>query len=69
MIVTNKITILRLVGQWSYDEPLIVVTDNDGREYVIQPAENGGLQIMACDGEPIVVAPRSSNTIEVRGAS
>jgi hypothetical protein len=69
MIVTNKVTVHRLVGQWSYDEPLIVVTDNDGREYVIQPAENGGLQIMTCDGETIVVAPRSTNTIEVRGAS
>jgi hypothetical protein len=69
MLVTNKVTVHRLVGQWVYDEPLIVVTDNDGREYVIQPAENGGLQIMALDGEPLVVAPRSTNTIDVRGAS
>jgi hypothetical protein len=68
MRVTNMISGVRLVGQWTYDESTIVVTDRYGNEFVIQAGEVGGLCIMTCDGEPITVAPVTRNAVELRGS-
>jgi hypothetical protein len=66
MIVTNGVTRLSIVGQWRHTEQSIVVTDEQGNEYVIQPGDGGGLQIMTISGDALLVVPRTTNAIEVR---
>jgi hypothetical protein len=67
MKVTNLIAGVRMSTQWSHDERMIIVTDDRGNEYVIQPARDGGIQVMTFNGSQLLVAPKTANAVELRG--
>jgi hypothetical protein len=67
MKVTNSVmnTATPTVGQWNQTATLLVITDDVGAEWIVGPAEGGGLEIRPMVG-CLAVYPRACGLVDVK---